>query len=166
MKDSRREAERWRCQAENDLEFGRVALREGFFHQACFIAQQAAEKAVKAILYQLGERVVLGHSLVELTTRLAERLPATTGLRDAAGILDQYYIATRYPNGLPGGVPFQAFGEAQAREALEHASRFLALARDLSESGGSVSSHPDRAGMDQLPPDRTSNDENPATNSG
>ena len=25
-------------------------------------------------------------------------------------MLDQYYVPTRYPNGLAGGVPFEAFG--------------------------------------------------------
>jgi len=34
MRDSRAEAARWLRQAENDLAFGRVALREGFFAQA------------------------------------------------------------------------------------------------------------------------------------
>jgi HEPN domain-containing protein len=48
MNDSAHEAERWLRQAENDLTFGRIAQREGFFNQACFIAQQAAEKALKA----------------------------------------------------------------------------------------------------------------------
>jgi HEPN domain-containing protein len=38
-------------------------------------------------------------------------------------------IATRHPNGLAGGVPFEAFGERQAREAVEAAGRFVAVAR-------------------------------------
>lgn len=83
MWDSAAEANRWWEQAGNDLEFARMALREEFFHQACFIAQQCA----------------------------------------------QYYIPTRYPNGLPGGVPFAAFHEPQARAAIEAAERFAELAR-------------------------------------
>jgi HEPN domain-containing protein len=130
MRDSRSEAERWLRQAENDLEFGRLALREGFFAQACFIAQQSAEKALKSLAYAAGERVVLGHSLVELSTRLRTQLPAVAGLLELAGILDQYYVATRYPNGLPGGTPFEAFSQRQAREAIEAAERFLALAAE------------------------------------
>lgn len=43
-------------QAQHDLEFGRLALREGYFAQACFIAQQSAEKAVKSLAYGAGER--------------------------------------------------------------------------------------------------------------
>lgn len=136
MKDSPREAVRWLRQAENDLAFGRVALREGYHHQACFIAQQTAEKAVKAVLYALGERVVLGHSVVELVGRLAGRVPAIAELRVSAGMLDQYYVPTRYPNGLPGGVPFEAFGESQAAEAIEKAGYFIAFAKAHLEMGG------------------------------
>ncbi len=44
-------------------------MRERFYAQASFISQQAAEKAVKAIAYGLGERALLGHSLVTLISR-------------------------------------------------------------------------------------------------
>jgi len=62
--------------------------------------------------------------------RLRERFPQLSTLRETAGLLDQYYIATRYPNGLAGGVPFEAFGERQAREAIEGAGQFVAIARE------------------------------------
>jgi HEPN domain-containing protein len=128
MKDSAGEAARWVRQAEHDLEFGRLAVREGYFGQACFIAQQAAEKAVKAIHYHGGERVVLGHSVVQLADGLRAAVPEIAELMEAAGTLDQYYVPTRYPNALPGGVPFEAFGESQARAAVEDAARFIGLA--------------------------------------
>jgi HEPN domain-containing protein len=129
VRDSAAEALRWFRQAENDLAFARVAVRDGFFAQACFIAQQVSEKALKAIAYGLGERAVLGHSLVELVDRLRDRVPELVALREQAGVLDQYYVPTRYPSGLPGGVPFEAFGATQARAALDQATRFLELAR-------------------------------------
>ena len=106
MWDAAAEADRWRRQADNDLAFARLALRERFYAQACFIAQQAAEKAVKSIAYGSGERAVLGHSLVMLVSRYAARAPGLADLTEAAGILDQCYVPTRYPNGLAGGVPF------------------------------------------------------------
>jgi HEPN domain-containing protein len=130
MRDERGEAERWLRQAENDLEFGKLALRERFFAQACFIAQQSAEKALKSMAYGAGERLVIGHSLVELVDSLQGRFPELTELREIAGVLDQHYIPTRYPNGLAGGVPFEAFGERQAGEAIEGAARFVVIARE------------------------------------
>lgn len=134
MRDDRAEGDRWLRQAENDLAFGRLALRERFFAQACYIAQQSSEKALKSIAYGSGDRLVIGHSLVELVERLVDRVPGLADLRETAGILDQYYIPTRYPNGLAGGVPFEAFGERQAREAMEGAERFVRIAREWAES--------------------------------
>ena len=134
MWDPRAEAERWRRQAANDLDFARVALRERFYAQACFVAQQAAEKAVKAVAYGLGERTVIGHSLVTLILRYGDRAPELRDLRELAGILDQYYVPTRYPNGLAGGVPFEAFGESQAAAAVDGADRFVQLAERLARS--------------------------------
>ena len=130
MWDSRAEADRWLKQAANDLDFARLGLREGFHSQVCFLAQQSAEKAVKAIGYLLGERTVLGHSVAVLADRYAEHVPELANLRDDAGVLDQYYIPTRYPNGLPGGFPFMAFTEEQATNAIAAAERFLGLAND------------------------------------
>lgn len=131
MWDSAAEAERWWLQADNDLGFARIALREAYYHQACFIAQQAAEKSVKAVGYHLGDRTVLGHSVAELVDRYKDRAPALAELQPASGVLDLYYIPSRYPNGLPGGVPFQVFTEGQARDAVEAAEAFVRLAADL-----------------------------------
>lgn len=51
VRDGRGEGDRWLRQAENDLAFARLALRERFFPPACFLAQQVPEKALKAIAY-------------------------------------------------------------------------------------------------------------------
>ena len=126
--DSAVEAERWWLQAENDLGFARVALREAYYHQACFTAQQAAEKSVKAIGYHLGDRTILGHSVVTLSDRYADRAPELADLRSSACVLDLYYFPSRYPSGLPGGVPFSAFSESQAQEAVDVAEAFVRLA--------------------------------------
>jgi HEPN domain-containing protein len=49
MKRPEAEAARWLAQAGSDLAFAEVGVREGFFAQACFTCQQAAEKALKAL---------------------------------------------------------------------------------------------------------------------
>src|SRR5438046_485942 len=41
----------WMAQAEQDLGLARTAAREAFHEWACFAAQQAAEKALKAANY-------------------------------------------------------------------------------------------------------------------
>lgn len=131
MKQPRAEAERWLTQAENDLSFAQLGAREGFPAQACFVCQQAAEKALKALHYWRGARVVVGHALVDLLDGLVAGHPALGTLRKAAQQLDQYYIPTRYPNGLPGGTPFEVFTQEQADEAIAFAREFIARARAL-----------------------------------
>jgi HEPN domain-containing protein len=125
------EAERWLAQARSELAFARVGLREGFHAQACFHCQQAAEMALKALHYLAGARLVVGHSLVELLVALVERHPGLVSLRDAAARLDQLYIPTRYPNGLPGGVPAEVFTQEQAADAIAQATEFIERASEL-----------------------------------
>jgi HEPN domain-containing protein len=125
------EAWRWMKQAENDLEFARLARREGFFAQACFISQQAGEKALKSLRYTRGERFVFGHSLRELLKKLLPAYPRLEKFMELAGLLDQYYIPTRYPNGLPDGIPAEAYNKTQAREAVEGAGKMIAEIKKL-----------------------------------
>jgi HEPN domain-containing protein len=119
----RAEGRRWLEQAENDLAFARHALAGDFFHQVCFVAQEAAEKALKAVHFAGGARTVLGHSVVGL---LVGEHPGLEPFRDVAAELDLYYIPTRYPNGLVEGTPYQAFTRAQAERALSGAETVVA----------------------------------------
>lgn len=128
MKRPKAEAERWLAQAQSDLSFTALGAREGYHAQACFMAQQTAEKAVKALHYLTGARLVFGHSVVELLEALTSRYPVLIELRDGARQLDQYYVPTRYPNGLPGGVPADVFSREQAERSVELARSFVQAA--------------------------------------
>ncbi|MGH7326477.1 MAG: HEPN domain-containing protein [Candidatus Rokuibacteriota bacterium] len=129
IRQSRAEAERWLAQAESDLAFDELGLRGGFFAQACFMCQQAADKALKGLHYLGGARVVLGHSVVELLDGLTAGHPALRGVREVAQQLDQYYIPPRYPNGLPAGaVPSAVFTKRQADDALAGAQAISDIA--------------------------------------
>src|SRR5713101_9709423 len=101
--DARSEGRRWLAQAENDLAFATLASREGYFAQACFNSQQAAEKALKAYLYSRGAEQVLGHSVADVAAECANVEAEFSPLRLQAAPLDQFYVATRCPNSLPGG---------------------------------------------------------------
>lgn len=50
----------WLAQAERDLEMARIALNARIYEWACFVGQQAGEKAVKA-LYQHIHGEAWGH---------------------------------------------------------------------------------------------------------
>lgn len=127
MRDRQREGQRWLSQAENDYEYALLGLKDGYYAQACFIFQQVAEKAVKAVLYYRGERRVLGHSVFELLKELGID---TKELLESAALLDQHYIPTRYPNGLPGGVPYEVYTKQQAEAAEKSSATILSYARN------------------------------------
>jgi HEPN domain-containing protein len=124
------------AQSRDDLEFARWLLAENrFFDKGCFVAQQAAEKALKAVLYSRGARTVLGHSAQELVERVAAKHREAASLKDPARRLDRFYIPTRYPNGLPGGAPFESFTRDDLAQALGLAEEIVSFAIDLLERG-------------------------------
>lgn len=125
MREPNREADRWLKQAESDLAYAELGLREGFYAQVCFQCQQVCEKAIKALRYGRGERVVLGHALVEI----AAPLQVMARFRDRLAVLDQYYVPTRYPNGLPGGIPSDVYTGDQAAAAVDTARQVVAAIR-------------------------------------
>jgi HEPN domain-containing protein len=84
------------------------------YHLVCFLSQQSAEKALKAFLYARGEEMVWGHSVSELCKRAVSLDRDLERIRREAATLDKYYIPTRYPNGLPGGIPAEAFEKRDA----------------------------------------------------
>ena len=118
-RDALDEARRWFEQATEDLKWATLLTKEGGFHIACFLAQQVAEKAVKAFLYSQGESPVLGHSVAALVQRAGEFNETIAGRATSWAILDGYYIPTRYPNGLPDSIPARVYNREAAEQAVK-----------------------------------------------
>ncbi len=74
--------------------------------------------------------MVWGHSVAELCDDAAEHDAAFAALRRRAAPLDQYYIPTRYPNGLPGGIPAEAFSADDAERALSLSTTVLQFVQE------------------------------------
>lgn len=129
----RREQVRWWLRtAEGDLEGARLLLEGGRHNLVAFHAQQAAEKALKAVLAARGHSLRT-HAATELLTSLRDLgVSAPDELSNAARRLDLHYIQSRYPNGL-GGDPTTYYDEEIARESVELAERFLRYARSRTE---------------------------------
>jgi HEPN domain-containing protein len=116
----------WLRRAEADIAHARSAMENNDFEWSCFAAQQGAEKALKALFYQLhGDP--WGHSLLSLMQGLPEpvRPFVTQALLDSAKALDKHYIPTRYPNGFAQGAPVDYYTKRDAQESLEHAISIL-----------------------------------------
>ena len=118
----------WLAQARRDLEQAEDSQRGARHEWACFAAQQAAEKAVKALHLHLGQEA-WGHAVA----RLLEELPGTVGvpheLIERGRVLDNFYIPARYPNSHPEGAPFQHYGALQSAEAIRHAGEIVTFVR-------------------------------------
>jgi HEPN domain-containing protein len=131
MKNNEREATRWYDQALDDAKFVEWVHKENrFFDKGCFIAQQAGEKALKACLYASGQRRVIGHSLFEMASKLMAETKDFEKVIDKCKQLDRFYIPTRYPNGLPGGSPFQVYSSSELEDAIEALRPVIEIAEE------------------------------------
>lgn len=146
MRDPEAEAKRWLAAAREDLAWARHAAAGGFHAPACFHAQQGAEKAVKAVHYLRGARVVIGHNVRALIESLEPRVSALDALVDAGRELDLFYIPTRYPNGLDSGTPGEAFSASQSHRALEHTTAIGEAAAQVVEPPARPSPRDDAVG--------------------
>ncbi|MEM0241373.1 MAG: HEPN domain-containing protein [Candidatus Nezhaarchaeales archaeon] len=81
----------WLAEAKADLKHAEMSISTGGYNWACFIAQQAAEKALKAlVLHVLGE-YPRGYDLVKLYRRVKDS--ATVSLNEVVlAKLSVYYI--------------------------------------------------------------------------
>jgi HEPN domain-containing protein len=122
---------RWLSQASEDLKWAKHLVEEGGWHIACFLAQQVAEKALKAFLYAQGEEVVIGHSVARLCAASAHYHTEFSEKAKHWSLLDSYYISTRYPNGLPDGIPAEVYNQEAASSAVALAEEVVVYARKL-----------------------------------
>lgn len=118
----------WLRQAERDLEHARSSQVSGQHEWACFAAQQAAEKAIKALHLRLGADA-WGHVIAELLQELAAPIVVPPELMQKASVLDNFYIPTRYANGHPSGAPFEHYTALQSGQAITYAEEIINFAR-------------------------------------
>jgi HEPN domain-containing protein len=109
------------------------------FPHACFHAQQAGEKALKAV-WHYADADPWGHStrkliedLQNVDLSLYDRLKS---LLKAGTFLDRFYIPTSYPNGLPDLTPGEAYLDEDAQECIRHATEILAVVKSVLPDNG------------------------------
>jgi HEPN domain-containing protein len=116
--------EDWMRQARDDLDHARLSAREGHPEWAAFAAQQAAEKACKALHLALGSDV-WGHDLTSLLSSLPKAHQPQPDLIDRAKGLDKHYIPSRYPNGFAEGTPRDHYTRREAEQAIADAAAIV-----------------------------------------
>jgi len=113
----------WLARAKGDLALARVPLPEGaFYDDLCFHAQQAAEKALKAVYQHHGWIFRYTHDLEELVTGLKDHGLEIPTAVDEAIVLTGFAWEARYPS---LGEPVTA---EEYQEMLQHAQAVVAWA--------------------------------------
>ncbi|ADI31180.1 HEPN domain-containing protein [Staphylothermus hellenicus] len=132
----RNEAIRWLDEALWDYETALILHREKRYNASAFYSHQAAEKAVKALLYFINE-APWGHSVRTLLLRYFEKksINPDQELLRCARELDRHYIPSRYPNALPAGTPHEAYDEETSRRALEASKKIVDYVRKVIYGG-------------------------------
>ncbi len=118
----------WFNQALRDVEQAEDSQRAGRHEWACFAAQQAAEKVVKALHLHLNQEA-WGHVVAKLLRELPEDVPVPPDLVEKGRVLDTFYIPPRYPNSHPEGAPFEHYGPLQSGEAIRYAREIIEFVR-------------------------------------
>jgi HEPN domain-containing protein len=87
----------WLRHAHSDLALARAQDQPGVLLEAlCFHAQQAAEKALKAVLLRRGIAFPRTHDIEVLLNLLPAVVEVTADVEEAR-VLTQYAVVTRYP---------------------------------------------------------------------
>lgn len=115
----------WIKEAEDDLGAARHLLEAKKFSKACFHAQQAAEKAVKALLLKRCGRHEDIHGVSSLLETASDFMEVKDELRRRGSRLDRHYIPARYPNAWPAGAPHEHYSREDAEEAVRDAEAIL-----------------------------------------
>ncbi len=119
----------WLKQAKRDLETAKLNLKGGVYEWACFIAQQAAEKAAKAMCEE-HKVMTRTHQLTVLLKAVRDLENVPDDLYEKGAALDRFYILTRYPNGFQSGAPMEYFFQKDAEEAISYAEAIIRFCGD------------------------------------
>lgn len=119
------EFRRWREEADRALDSARREASAGTHNWSCFLAEQAAQLALKALLHGLG-RGPWGHDLIRLggDAEIAG-VEAPSDVRDALARLSRHYIPARHPDAHPAGSPGTRYRASDAAEAIADSERVL-----------------------------------------
>jgi HEPN domain-containing protein len=117
----------WLNRARSSLTLARegAAFPDIYLEDLCFGAQQAAEKAIKAVLLHLGAGFPYVHDLALLLTRVEQAGQAVPEPVRGAAALTAYAVDTRYPGA------FEPVTQEEFEEAVRLAEVVLVWAQEI-----------------------------------
>ncbi|MEZ4860998.1 MAG: HEPN domain-containing protein [Caldilineaceae bacterium] len=120
--------QQWLDFATEDLIVARLVFEEGHFAHTCFLSQQCIEKALKAVLIAKVNQYPRIHNLTDLLTQCIAIDGSFSQFVADCVTVDQYYIPTRYPVGVPGSFMSGPPTNLHAMKAIDAAERILQYA--------------------------------------
>jgi len=121
----RSEIRDWLREAEADLKHAKDCLRLESYNWACFVAQQSAEKALKALIMVFSRRRPLHtHDLTKLYSEIKGRFKLPYEVTEYLGELSSYYTLARYPNAALTS-PSVGISKTQTERAIVVAEKLL-----------------------------------------
>jgi HEPN domain-containing protein len=119
----------WIRHAMSDLRMAEIALDNPgiLFEDACFHAQQCAEKALKALLTHLDISFPRTHAIEVLLDLLSSSGIEVPPIIDVADVLSQYAVQTRYPG------KWEAIDREETEKAILIAANVLKWVEELLE---------------------------------
>jgi HEPN domain-containing protein len=124
------EFSRWLAMARRTLESAARDVEGGDYNWACFKAHQAAEFAVKGLLYGAG-RPARGRSVSKLLEAAKDLVEVPGGLVELGKLLDKFHIPTRYVDAWSEGAPYEYFTRGDAESALRAAGEVVSFVEGL-----------------------------------
>jgi HEPN domain-containing protein len=124
-----REVSMWMEKAKRDLRMAQLAARDEhpMWDQACFHAQQAGEKTLKAALVACESNVPRTHDIIVLADQLLDLLPLLNDHMESLAMLNQFGVAPRYPSWLADET------QDEAEAAIETALLIMKLVTEALE---------------------------------
>lgn len=115
----------WFSEAKNDFEIADILLNSQKFNGAVFHFCQAAEKAVKSLLYYIGFKP-WGHSIFNLLKKYEEEShQVSNNLKILGKKLEKHYLISRYPDRSPNIAPKDVYDKIKAIEIKDETQKII-----------------------------------------
>ena len=125
MSEIRNSSLEWLRYAQSDLVYSRVSCPPGgLLETLCFHAQQAVEKALKAVLIHLEIPFPKTHNINTLLELLSQTMDVPDEVKNAT-ILTDYAVISRYPS------EYEAVSQEEYQESVNLAAEVLKWAKSI-----------------------------------
>lgn len=119
------DAKKWLKMSEEDLLWAKASLKENIWRGACFAAQQASEKALKAYLLANGKSSPKIHDLVSLNNSCMNINADFDAINEYCNFISPYYLSSRYPD----IAEFEEYTQDMANIVVRKASEIIVFVK-------------------------------------